>query len=108
MNIEIPEFNNFFSYITGVSIKRVVDTFRNSGWSAKSSAWGEWMLYNEWSDFILTGTTSQELLLNGAIIVDKPNIDKLEKTFALIEGEYGCEFYDINNTLLIELKNTKA
>lgn len=105
MNCEIPDFNNFYSYITGASIESIVDIFRNSGWSAKSSTWGEWNLDNEWSDFILTKTVSEELLLNGAVVFDKLNIDKLEKTFAVIEGQYVCEFYNTEETLLLEFKN---
>jgi hypothetical protein len=108
MNNEIPDFNNFYSYIKGTPIESVVKIFLNSGWSAKSSAWGEWKLHNEWSDFILTEAASGELLLNGAVVFDKPNIDKLEKIFAVIGGEYNYEFYDINQTLLIEFKSTKT
>jgi hypothetical protein len=105
MNSKIPDFNNFYSYIKEVSIDSVGNIFASSGWSAKCSAWGEWKLYNEWSDFILTTAGSKELLLNGAVIFDENNIDKIKKTFAIIEGAYACEFYDINKTLLLEFKS---
>src|SRR5215203_3649447 len=108
MNNNTPDFNNFYSYINGVSIDTVASIFANSGWAAKCSAWGEWKLCNEWSDFILAKTASDELLLNGAVVFDKTNIDKIEKAFAIMKGEYACEFYDINKNLVLEFKSVRA
>jgi hypothetical protein len=108
MNSKTPDFNNFYSYINGVSIDTVASIFANSGWSAKCSARGEWKLCDEWSDFILTKTASDELLLNGAVIFDKINISKIEKALAIITGEYTCEFYDIDKNLLLEFKSVRA
>ena len=108
MNSKTPDFNNFYSYINGVSIDTVASIFANSGWLAKCSAWGEWKLCNEWSDFILTKTAPDELLLNGAVIFDETNIGKIEKTFTIIKGEYACEFYDIDKNLLLEFKSAGA
>ena len=108
MNSKIPDFNNFYSCINGVSVDVVANIFANSGWSAKCSAWGEWKLSNEWSDFILTQTASDDLLINGAVIFDKPNIAKIERAFAILKGEYACEFYDIDKNLLLEFKSAGA
>src|SRR5688500_9614312 len=103
---DIPDFNNFYSFLTEASRDKTADIFIQKGWRGKKSAWGEWRLRNDWSELVLYETETNELFINGSVIFEPDNIVLIQSVFDSINCRYRFEFYDSEKNVLMEVCNS--
>jgi len=101
MKQQQPERNNFYAFFIGIDKARVAEVFSNNGWRLRKCSWTDFELENDWSVLILEGEEKQPLM-NGMVMYDKTNTDKLDAALAVLEGQFAYEFYDENQNLLIK------
>ena len=99
MQQQFPERNNFYASFNRVNKGKIAEIFANNGWLLRKSSWTDFELRNDWSDLILQGE-EENPLMNGVIIYNETNIEKMDATLAMMGGQYVYEFYDESENLL--------
>ena len=96
---ELPERNNFYASFARANKGKIAEVFSSNGWLLRKSSWTDFELRNNWSELVLEGE-EKEPLMNGIFIYNETNINKLNETLTMLEGQFVYEFYDENENLL--------